>query len=134
MTVLGQHVRADDVHGRAGCRREPDRGRGGVPAIVAGLKEGLEAATYSNYGLAMRRFADLTMRPNWRSACACSGEAGRGPDGARLWFDTSAIAALQEGEKERADTMAVLATAAHALISAGLHTRLGEGVPGRCPT
>jgi hypothetical protein len=50
-----------------------------VPAIVAGLKEGLDAATYSNYELAMRRFADLTMRPNWRSACARAGEAGRGP-------------------------------------------------------
>lgn len=92
---------------------------GGVPAIVAGLKEGLEAATYSNYGLAMRRFADLTMRPNWRSACAALAKLVNVPAGARLWFDTSAIAALQEGEKEQADTMAVLATAASAFITAG---------------
>ena len=38
----------------------------GVPGIVVGLKEGLQAATYSNYEQAMRRFADLTMRPLWR--------------------------------------------------------------------
>jgi phage portal protein BeeE len=92
---------------------------GGVPAIVAGLKEGLEAATYSNYGLAMRRFADLTMRPNWRSASGALAKLVTAPDGSRLWFDTSAIAALQEGEKERADTMQVLATAANTLITAG---------------
>jgi HK97 family phage portal protein len=91
----------------------------GVPAIVAGLKEGLESATYSNYGLAMRRFADLTMRPNWRSACAALARLIDVPDDSRLWFDTSAIAALQEGEKERADTMSVLASAASALINAG---------------
>ena len=91
----------------------------GVPAIVAGLKEGLDAATYSNYGLAMRRFADLTMRPNWRSACGALAKLVVVPTGARLWFDTSAISALQEGEKERADTMQVLATAANTLITAG---------------
>lgn len=91
----------------------------GVPAIVAGLKEGLDAATYSNYGLAMRRFADLTMRPNWRSACAALAKLVDVPSDSRLWFDTTAIAALQEGEKERADTMQVLATAANTLITAG---------------
>jgi HK97 family phage portal protein len=91
----------------------------GVPAIVAGLKEGLEAATYSNYGLAMRRFADLTMRPNWRSACGALAKLVTAPAGTRLWFDTSAISALQEGEKERADTMLVLAGAANTLITAG---------------
>jgi hypothetical protein len=85
----------------AGGRREPDRCRGGVPAIVAGLKEGLDAATYSNYELAMRRFADLTMRPNWRSACARWRSWSTVPAGARLWFDASGIAALRQGEKER---------------------------------
>lgn len=92
---------------------------GGVPAIVAGLKEGLDAATYSNYELAMRRFADLTMRPNWRSACGALAKLVAVPAGSRLWFDASGIAALRQGEKEAADTMAVLATAAASLINAG---------------
>jgi hypothetical protein len=34
------------------------------------------------------------------------------PDGCRLWYDTTDISALREGEKERADTMQVLAGAA----------------------
>lgn len=91
----------------------------GVPAIVAGLKEGLDAAGWSVYTSALRAFADLTMRPNWRSACAALAKLVEVPSGARLWFDTSAIAALQEGEKEKADTMLVLAGAANTLIIAG---------------
>lgn len=91
----------------------------GVPAIVAGLKEGLDAATYSNYSTAMRRFADMTMRPNWRSACAALAKLVTVPTGARLWYDTTDIAALREGEKERADTMAVLSGAASTLLMAG---------------
>ena len=91
----------------------------GVPSIVVGLKEGLDAATYSNYSSAMRRFADLTMRPNWRSACAALAKLVTIPAGARLWYDTTDIAALREGEKERADTMQVLAAAASTLLTAG---------------
>ena len=93
---------------------------GGVPGIVVGLKEGLMAATYSNYEQAMRRFADLTMRPLWRSACGCLQKLlPEIPDGARLWYDTSDIAALRQGEKEAAETMKTLAEAAMAFQSAG---------------
>ena len=91
----------------------------GVPAIIVGLKEGMDSATYSNYGPAMRRFADVTMRPNWRSACAALAKLVTAPDGARLWYDTTDISALREGEKERADTMQVLAAAASTLLMAG---------------
>lgn len=91
----------------------------GVPGIVVGLKEGLDAATYSNYAMAMRRFADLTMRPNWRSACAALQKLVNVPAGGMLWYDTSDIAALREGEQERADTMQTLAAAASTLLMAG---------------
>lgn len=83
----------------------------GVPGIVVGSKEGLMAATYSNYEQAMRRFADITMRPLWRSVCACLSRLVSVPAGSRLWFDVSDIAALRQGEKERADTMNVQAEA-----------------------
>ena len=88
----------------------------GVPGIVVGSKEGLMAATYSNYEQAMRRFADLTMRPLWRSVCACLAKLVDVPAGSKLWFDTSDIAALRQGEKERADTMLVKAQAAAQLV------------------
>jgi HK97 family phage portal protein len=43
---------------------------GGVPPIIIGLKAGLDSATYSNYHMAMRAFADHTIRPLWDSAVA----------------------------------------------------------------
>lgn len=91
----------------------------GVPSIVAGLSEGLDASTYSNYQQAMRRFADLTGRPLWRSLCACLAPLVTVPDGSKLWYDTADIAALREGEQERATTLQTLAGAANAWITAG---------------
>lgn len=91
----------------------------GVPGIVIGSKEGLMAATYSNYEQAMRRFADLTMRPLWRSVCACLAQLVAVPSGARLWYDISDIAALRQGEKEMADTMLVRAQAISELVRFG---------------
>ena len=91
----------------------------GVPGIVIGSKEGLMAATYSNYAQAMRRFTDLTMWPNWRSFCAAMAPLVTVPNGSRLWFDTRNIAALQAGEKERADVLLVQAQAIASLVAAG---------------
>lgn len=92
---------------------------GNTPAIVAGLKEGMEAATLANYHLAMRRFGDLFGRPSWRSLCTTLAKFADAPSDARLWYDTSGVVALREGDKERADTMNVLAQAAQALVVAG---------------
>jgi phage portal protein BeeE len=91
----------------------------GVPGIVIGSKEGLMAATYSNYEQAMRRFADLTMRPLWRSACAALQQLVTPPTGSKLWFDVSEIAALRQGEKERADTVLVQAQAVSEFVKFG---------------
>lgn len=87
----------------------------GVPGIVVGSKEGLMAATYSNYKQAMRRFSDITMWQLWPSACACLASITDVPSGSRLWMRTSEIPALQEDEKERADTTLVKAEAVAAL-------------------
>ncbi len=91
----------------------------GVPGIVVGLKEGLQAATYSNYEQAMRRFADITARPAWRSMAACLAKLVDVPTGAELWYDVTDIAALRQGEKERAETAQVNALAMGELIRAG---------------
>lgn len=91
----------------------------GVPGIVAGLKEGLDAATYSNYGQALRRFADMTARPNWRSACGALEKLIVVPADSKLWYDPSEIAALREGEKERAEIVHSQSQAAILLIQAG---------------
>ncbi|MER7002217.1 phage portal protein [Dactylosporangium sp. NPDC000555] len=91
----------------------------GVPAIVAGLKEGLSAATLANYSEAVRSMADLLIRPNWRGACAALAILVKVPAGAQLWFDTGDIAALQEGEQDQAATLQTKAATASSLINAG---------------
>jgi phage portal protein BeeE len=91
----------------------------GVPAIVAGIKEGLQASTYSNYGQAMRRFADLTARPMWRSMCAAFSSIIPAPPGKRLWYDPSNIAALKDDAKDAADVRSKDAATIKALTEAG---------------
>jgi phage portal protein BeeE len=90
-----------------------------VPPIVAGLKEGLMNATYSNYEQAMRAFADLWARPTWRSACAALSKLVPAPRGARLWYDPTNVAALRQGEKERAETQNVNAETMAVLLRVG---------------
>src|ERR1044071_868432 len=90
-----------------------------VPGIVVGSKEGLMAATYSNYQQAMRSFADLWGRPTWQSLCACLAKLVTPPADSLLWYDVSSIAALRQGEKEQADTMLVNAQAVYSLVQAG---------------
>lgn len=92
---------------------------GGVPGIVVGLKEGLQAATYSNYAQAMRRFADLFARPQWRSACAALEHLLEIPSGCELWYDPTGIAALGDSNADAAKIMLDKSTAIVNLVRAG---------------
>jgi phage portal protein BeeE len=76
-----------------------------VPPIIVGASEGLQSATYSNYGQARRAFADLTMRPLWRQICGAFAPIIDVPDDAELWFDDRDIAFLQEDVADAADIM-----------------------------
>jgi HK97 family phage portal protein len=91
----------------------------GVPPIIVGLSEGLEAATYSNYGQARRRFADGTMRPLWRNAAASLGSIIPVPDGAELWYDDRDIPFLQEDVKDAAEVQGLESRTMRTLIDAG---------------
>lgn len=91
----------------------------GVPGIIVGLKEGLDAATYSNFNQAMRRYADGTLEFLWQSAVRALSKLVDVPTDAELWFDRSQITALREGETERAQTIQVLAAAGLNLINSG---------------
>lgn len=119
VTVIGNSLQAMDFTTVQAAGENRIAVAGGVPGIVVGLKEGLQAATYSNFDQAMRRFADITMRPNWRSAAACLATLVPVPADSRLWYDVSDIAALRQGEQQRAETLQTLAGAAQALIMAG---------------
>ncbi|WP_322769661.1 phage portal protein [Frankia sp. Cr1] len=91
----------------------------GVPGIVAGLKEGLSAATYSNYAQAKRRFGDMTMRPLWRNVAGSLSVIVPPPKGARLWYDDRDIPALREDAKDAAEIHGMNATTVATLVSAG---------------
>lgn len=91
----------------------------GVPPIVVGFREGLQAATYSNYEAAMRRFADLTMRPLWRSAASALAKIVEVPSGKRLVLDASDVPALRDSAKDRAETFRLKAVTAGELLRSG---------------
>jgi len=79
----------------------------GVPPIVVGLSEGLASATYSNYGQARRAFADLTMRPLWRSFAGALATIIDVPSDAELWYDDADISFLQEDVKDAAEIISI---------------------------
>lgn len=91
----------------------------GVPPIVAGLQGGLDASTMANYAAAYRNFADSTMHPLWRGACAALGKFVTPRDGAELWFDTRDIPALRDAEMDRQKGNAQMSIAVMNLVNAG---------------
>src|SRR5258708_9214750 len=67
----------------------------------------------------MKELAKLYGGPQWRSACGALSQLLEVRAGNRLWFDTSDIAALQDGEMERGQAALVRAQALLALVQAG---------------
>lgn len=98
----------------------------GVPPIVAGLSEGLEASTYSNYSQARRAFGDSKMRPLWSRVCGsleplidlASVNAGAVTP-SELWYDDKHIPFLQADVAENATILQAQAATTASLIQAG---------------
>jgi hypothetical protein len=91
----------------------------GVPPIVAGLRQGMQASAIGEYQQALRAFADLKIRPNWRGICGALAKLVQVPPGAELWYDTSDVSALQAGEQDKASTISTLADTMSKWIMAG---------------
>lgn len=90
-----------------------------VPAIIAGVSEGLDSATYSNYAQARRAFGDLTMRPLWRTAAASLAPLVDVPAAAELWYDARDIPFLQEDVKDEAEIQQTQAATIASLVREG---------------
>lgn len=120
MDAIGSDMKQVDFKQVQGHGETRVAAAAGVPPIIVGLSEGLEAATYSNYGQARRRFADGTMRPLWREMAGALAtivpSAGRDT---RLWYDARDVSFLQEDEKDAADIQQVDAQTVKALVEAG---------------
>lgn len=91
----------------------------GVPPIIAGVSEGLDAATYSNYAQARRAFADMTLRPLWRNAAAALAQLISVPSGSELWYDDNDIPFLQEDMQDEAQIQQMQAAAIRQLVDSG---------------
>jgi phage portal protein BeeE len=93
-----------------------------VPPVIVGLSEGLQAATYSNYGQARRRFADGTMHPLWQNAAGSLAPLLPAPatnGSVRLWYDARDVPFLREDRKDAAAISQQQASTIRTLIEAG---------------
>lgn len=119
-TVVGANLQQLDFKKVQGAGETRIAAAGGVPPVIVGLSEGLEAATYSNYGQARRRFADGTMHPLWQNV-AGSFEVIVPPPGpgTRLAIDPTDVPFLREDEGDAANIAQTQAATISSLITAG---------------
>jgi phage portal protein BeeE len=118
-TVVGSHPKQMDFKVVQGAGETRIAAAAGVPPIIVGLSEGLQAATYSNYGQARRRYADLTMRPLWRKASGSLATLVEVPVGSELWYDERDIAFLREDQSDEAEIQQTESISIRTLLDAG---------------
>lgn len=116
-TVIGNSLSQMDFSGVSSVGTERILAACSVPGVLVGL-EPLRGAG-RGYQESMQKLANLWARPAWRSVCGALSQIVDVPAGNRLWFDTSDIAALQDGEMERGQAALVRAQALLALVQAG---------------
>lgn len=119
-TVVGANMEQLDFRAVQGAGETRIAAAAGTPPVIVGLSEGLQAATYSNYAQARRRFADGTMHPLWQNAAGSLSTILPTPGpGTRLWYDHDNIPFLREDEKDAAEIQSTRASTISTLISAG---------------
>lgn len=120
VTVVGADLKQLDFKATQGAGETRIAAAAGVPPVIVGLSEGLQAATYSNYGQARRRLADGTLRPLWREASGSLAPIIAVPAGSELWYDDRDIPFLQEDMKDAAEVRGADAQTLRTLIEAGM--------------
>jgi phage portal protein BeeE len=119
LTVVGQSFKEIDLRQVQGAGETRIAAAAGVPPIIVGLSEGLQAATYSNYGQARRRFADGTLHPLWGNAAGSLERIRPAPQGSRLWHDPRDIAFLREDSKDAAEIAGIQSRTIRTLVDGG---------------
>jgi Phage portal protein len=117
ITLVGNSLSQMDFSGVSAVGVERILADCSVPGVLVGL-EPLRGAG-RGYQESMQKLANLWGRPQWRSACGALAQVVNVPPGNRLWYDTSDIAALQDGELEKGQAALVRAQALLALVQAG---------------
>jgi phage portal protein BeeE len=119
VTPIGMNFRQMDFKITQGAGESRIAAAAGCPPILVGFSEGLASGTYSNYGQAVRRFADGTMRPLWRNFFGSMQRIITMPGGAELWYDDRDIAFLREDQKDAAIVLQTNAATISSLVNAG---------------
>lgn len=119
VTVAGADLRQLDFRATQGAGETRLCAAGGVPPIIVGLSEGLASATYSNYGMARRKFGDHWARPMWRSICAALAPLVDVPAGSELWYDDRDIAFLREDQKDASEIQQIKMTTITGYVNGG---------------
>ncbi|QQZ54148.1 phage portal protein [Streptomyces microflavus] len=123
VSVVGKDFQQLDFSAVQGAGETRIAAAASVPPIIVGLSEGLQAATYSNYGQARRRFADGTIHPLWQNAAGSlehlvTPPGGLGP-AVRLWYDSNDIPFLREDRKDAAEIQGIQSRTIRALTDSG---------------
>ena len=117
--VVGSDLKQVDFKVTQGAGETRVCAAGRVPPIIVGLSEGLEAATYSNYGQARRAYADMTLHPLWSEAAGALAPVVNVPKGSKLWYDVRNVPLLAEDQKDEAEIKQKDAATIKSLIDAG---------------
>ena len=118
-TVVGQSFEQMSFKATQGAGETRIAAAGGVPPVLVGLSEGLQAATYSNYSQARRRFSDVTCEHLWSSADTSLEQLVTPPPGARLMHDTRDMPFLREDQKDAAEIQGFNARSIDTFVRAG---------------
>jgi phage portal protein BeeE len=118
---IGANMQQLDFRAVQGAGETRIAAAAGVGAIIARFSEGLQgsALNQGNYAAAKRQFADMTLRPLWRTAASALSKFASPPSGSRLWIDVRDIAFLAEDQKNAAEILASKAATIRQLVDAG---------------
>lgn len=122
-TVVGSDLHQVDFKVTQGHGEARLAAAGRMPAILVGIVAGLEAATYSNYAMARRAAADMTLRPTWGLMAGALSRVVPVPSDAELWYDVRDVSFLQEDAKDDAEIQQIHAQTINTLIMAGFEPK-----------
>lgn len=119
-TVIGTELKTD-FRAIQGAGETRIAAAAGVGSIIARFSEGLAGSSLNqgNYNAAKRQFADMTLRPLWRTASASLAKFAPAPTGSRLTYDTRDVEFLKDDRSEAADTLQKTATTMSSLVQSG---------------
>lgn len=120
-TVVGADLKQLDFKATQGAGETRIAAAAGVGAIIARFSEGMQGSSLNqgNYSAAKRQFADMTLRPLWRTAASSLSKLTRPGPQDRLWYDARDVEFLKEDRKDAAVIRQITAATMASLVSAG---------------